>query len=1515
MGLRPKPRAETPTPRCVSCAMPRPFELFSLARCVILKWLMRVSSLPKVAAKLLGQRKRRSWIGTERAHVEFRDVPAEELERFTRHVRDAVGKLEHARWVEVNPHTRRVVVAFRESAYSLAALERVVEEAERAARIEQADFGDDRREHPADTEPEERLLVELAGDLTGFLVGGALRWSLFKPSSMAHNATALMSVLRASPRLRRSLDERLGPRRAELVLNLSLAFTQGFAQRPVSSLVDMMHKRSLLGEVRARRQAWEQREAELCAEPVEHHATDTRSDPRPVPLPRGPIEEYADRAWIVSLGGFAVSFLTTRSFQRAVAALFGALPKPARYGRDVFASELGRELAERGVLVLDQDVLRKLDRIDCLVLQGDLVARDLFRVGEVATTGAVSEAHARELTERLFDADDPIAVKRYDDFSLGPARRLSAELGPELAAHVKDLGRRGALVLGLARAGVAVAVVEVQVVPRTGIAELIASARAAQMRVVVATGDENVLHGLSADDVIGDSEGLASGIRRLQREGRGVCLVATGSSRALPSADCGIGLMRAGEPAPWGAHMICGEDLSDVRFVLEACVSARKIAKQSVNIALGAATLGAIVSAGGLLPMTTRRVIAVVNAATLLSMSNGLRSSAALARRALPAPRDRTPWHALDAEGVLERLGSSSEHGLSRRVALERGEPRAAEKSSLVELSDAVTDELFNPLAPLLAAGAGVSAVVGSVADASMVGGVVVLNAVIGGVQRFRTERAIRELSRTAKRRAVVRRNGQLSEVDGGELVPGDVVLLGPGDVVPADCRVVEAESLEVDASSLTGESLPVPKSAAPSFETEVADRRSMLYEGTSIAAGRATAVVVAVGEETEARRGASKSGPNPVTSGVEQRLRSLIDLTAPVALGAGVGLVGAGLLRGRRLEELVGAGVSLAVAAVPEGLPLLATAAQLASAERLSRRGALVRNARSIEALGRVDVLCVDKTGTVTEGRLELSHVSDGSVEQPAAELGQELCGVLAAAVRATPDPHGPGRADPTDAALLRAAEHLAVGGRRDAEGWTRGSELSFEAGRSYHAVLGLLAGGSRLSVKGAPEAILPECTHWQRGEQSTDLDGELRRMLGARAERLARRGLRVLCVAERSAGADESLDPSRLAGLTFRGFLAFSDPVRPSAARALERLARAGVETLMVTGDHPSTAEAIATDLGLLGGKRVLTGAELAQLSDEELDQKLDGVSVFARVTPAQKVRVVRALQRAGRVVAMVGDGANDAPAIRLANVGVAIGEHSTAAARGAADVVLTDERIETLVDAISEGRAMWASVRDAVSILVGGNLGEIGFTLAAGLVDGRSPLNPRQLLLVNLLTDVAPAMAIALRPPSAATLESLASEGPDASLGKPLNRDIAARAVVTALGAGSAWAVARLTGSAERARTVGLLALVGTQLGQTVWSGGLSRPVLTTSLASTAVLAGIVQTPGLSHFFGCRPVGPVGWAIAVGASAAATGAAAGLPRLGERVLVRLRREKDLPDAGAPSSSPKLPDGNGAA
>jgi len=1439
--------------------------------------------------KHFSSRRRRIWLGNGRAHVELRHGTGEQLRRVADHLATAVDQLPELRWVEVHASTRRAVLAYRPGSLGTEELEALVTEAELKAGLQEAAFVT--RHHPADTEPEEGLLIELVAESLGLLIGAGLKLSVVPSSRLAATLASVLVVVRATPRLRSWFDERLGPERTDIILGVSVSLLTGFAQRPVSSLVGFVEKTAFAREYSAQRALWARREPELCAGAGGNPFVGRGEVERPRPLPRGPIEEYADRAWAVSLGSFGVSFVTTRSVQRAVGALFGALPRPARLGREIFSARLSRVLAARRVLVLDSEALRRLDRVDCVVLQGDLLPAARFRVGRVLCRGSIEEHEARALVERMFDPEAPLSVGRAGDLSLGPLPRLGAE--PALAGErgARELSTGGGLVLGLARQGHLVALAEVQVQARVGLDELVQAAHDAGMRVVVASDNEEMLQAIPADDVIGEGEAMRRGVRRLQREGSVVCVVAQGESPGLEVADLGVGLTSPGAPVPWSAHLLCRDDLTDVRFLIEAAIAAREVSRQSVNVALGAASMGAIVSAGGLVPMTAARVLTVVNLASLLSMANGYRICGELQRKPLPPPRDPTPWHALDPEGALARLGTSRE-GLDRRAVAARRRTPQSRKSAVFELGSAITDELFSPLAPLLAAGAALSAAVGSLADAAMVGGVVGVNALVGGAQRFRTERAITDLTRSSRRKVAVRRDGHVTEIDAEELVKGDIVLLAAGDVVPADCRVIETDSLEVDASGLTGESLPVRKAAEPCFEDSVSDRSSMLYEGTSIASGHVTACVVAVGQETEARRGGAAFRRTAVDTGVERRMRDLIDLTGPVAFAAGVGVVGSGLLRGRKLEDLVGTGVSLAVASVPEGLPLLATAAQLAAAKRLSVRGALVRNARSIEALGRVDTLCVDKTGTVTEGRIELAALSDGELLEPLAEAAPERRRVLGAALRASPQAPGDwSRSDPTDVALWRGARRLDISPLDGCPGWRRVSELPFEAGRGYHAVVGHGAAGMMLSVKGAPEVLLERCVRWRTADGERELDAELGGHLARRATEIARRGLRVLAVAEST--GDGAVDPTILEDLTFVGFIALRDPVRPTARQALAAIRSAGVGTVMITGDHPSTAHAIAVELGLAADPEVMSGTELSQLTDAELDARLPDVTVFARVTPSQKVRIVRALQRVGRTVAMVGDGSNDAPAIRLANVGVAIGHHSSEAARNAADVVLTDERIETLVDAIAEGRALWISVRDAVSILVGGNLGEIGFTLLAGLLAGRPPLSARQLLLVNVLTDVAPAMAIALKPPSRQTLEALAHEGPEASLGAPLTRDIGVRALVTASGAGAAWTAARLMGDRKGASTTALLALVGTQLGQTLASGGLTPMVLGTNVLSVTTLAAIVQTPGLSRLFGCRPLGPVGWGIALASSAAATAAGTFVPPLVEDWLYRTRRE----------------------
>ena len=766
--------------------------------------------------------------------------------------------------------------------------------------------------------------------------------------------------------------------------------------------------------------------------------------------------------------------------------------------------------------------------------------------------------------------------------------------------------------------------------------------------------------------------------------------------------------------------------------------------------------------------------------------------------------------------------------------------------------------------------------------DAALIGGVIGMDAVIGAAQRLRTESAISELTRAlSEGRTTVVRAGREIVVEAASVVPGDVLRLSAGDAIPADCRVIEGAGVEVDESSLTGESLPVVKDEAPvAPEAAVAERASMLYAGTAVAAGRATAVAVATGERTEARRG-SAGAATPAT-GVETRLKSLTDRTVPLVVAAGAALTANSLLRGAPARDAVSAGVSLAASAVPEGLPFVATVAQAAAARRLAASDILVRNPEVLEALGRVDVLCFDKTGTLTEGHLRLSRVSDGVSEQPLDRIDDAGRRVVAAALRATPRARAGGLPHPTDQAVVEGAERAGVPIGFGVPGWKKVDALPFEPGRGFHAVAAESAAGRRLSVKGAPETVLPRCQAWRRGDgEVVPLDRPARRRVEAEVHRLAAQGLRVLAVAERNGRQPVELTDDGVDGLELMGLVGVAAEARASAGKPLAQLHEAGIQIVMITGDHPATAESVGRQLGLINGRGVLTGPEIDDMSDEQLGAAVDGAAVFARVTPAHKVRIVGAFQRRGRVVAMTGDGANDAQAIRLAHVGVAFGTRSTPAAQDAADIFIARDDLAGLIETMVEGRAMWASVRDSLGILLGGNLGEVLFALGGTVVDGRPPLTPRQLLTVNLFTDLVPAMAIAVQPPRSARIH-IGTEGPETSLSGRLARDVALRAAATSAGAYGAWLGARLTGTRTRARTVALAALVYAQLGQTMVIGRHSRLVLGTSVVSGAGLAAIIQTPGLSQFFGCRPLGPAGWGIALSAAGAATAASVVADRL---------------------------------
>jgi cation-transporting ATPase I len=1438
---------------------------------------------------------RRLWSCDDRTYLEVRGIHQVSNAIAAREVEQRLDGLDGVSTVEVNAVQGRVAVRHDPSRISRAELARVIGEVEAAQGLNTAPVAAASVVDPANTEPLVRELAALATNL-----GGLGYWAttslVFPLGRIPPLIPALVSLVDFTPRLHSEVESWLGRSAADTLFALGSAVSNSLAGSPIVLITDAVRRFCLHREASARQQAWCQWDAEWLAErPGAYRANPLDVGSRPVPLPDGPIEQVSTYSAVLAVASYAAVLLGTRNSARALAMLSAGVPKPARAGREAFTAQLATDLSAQGGLVLDPDLLDRLDRVDTIVLDDQALVTGRRVVDEVlALTPSIDSVELFQRAHEVIDIDlahaDPSRAARRSNragwaamswtdspFDKKSGGNVNTEHPSELVTEARRRAREwsacGAAVFVLLRDSQPVGLVAIAA-ELDPLAEAMVAAAGRAGLVLVAETTTGLHRKLDADGAVDGGARLTSSVRVLQASGHVVAVISAHSRPALAAADVGIGIVDQSGTLPWGAHAMF-PGLIEASVVLGAVPAARDNSRTSAILSVAGSSVGALFAALGPALGAGARAAFPVHLASLFAIATATWAGAGPARQPSPVPVERTPWHAMSPQAALDRLGSRP-GGLNQQESQRRRaeQPTNGDEPE-VSLARASVEELANPLTPALAGGAGLSASVGSITDAVIIAGVLAVNALIGGAQRLGTNRALRALRRTSAGQVMLHREGIARTASADELVPGDVIELHAGDTVPADCRLLEAAAVEVDESSLTGESALVTKEVAATAAASLGNRHSMLYQGSVMAAGQATGVVVATGDRTEMGRTARLTEQAPPPTGVQTRLKELTRQTLPVSIGAGLGLLGLDLLRGSPIDQAVGRAVSLTVAAVPEGLPFVATVAQLASARRLSARGALARNPSTIEALGRVNVLCFDKTGTLTEGRIRLRQVSDGQRAAGLDELDEHLRQVIAVAVRASPwqqnqVPHQ------TDRAVLRGARKAGVTPNEGLDEVHLLDELVFEPSRGYHAALWRCRTTHRLSVKGAPEVVLPRCARWRRAEGIHSLDDTARRQIEHEVNALARRGYRVLAVAERTASERSDLDESRLRDLEFCGLVALADPVRPTAAQSVGTLVRAGVEVIMLTGDHPSTAESIAVELGVLNGRRVVTGPELDQMDDEQLGAALPNISVFARVDPAQKARIVRQLRHVGRVVAVTGDGANDAPAIRLADVGIALGKKATQAARDAADVVVTDNRIETITDAIVEGRAMWSSVRDALSILLGGNLGEIAFTVGAGLFSGRQTLNTRQLLLVNLLTDVLPAMAVAVRPPPDATADQLLAEGPEASLGSALTRDIYLRAAATAGAAAAAWLLARPASLPGQSSTTALVALVGAQLGQTIAVRGRTPLVVRAVLGSGALLAIIVQVPGVSHFFGCRPLLPHQWGIALGSAGVATLAA---------------------------------------
>jgi Ca2+-transporting ATPase len=859
-------------------------------------------------------------------------------------------------------------------------------------------------------------------------------------------------------------------------------------------------------------------------------------------------------------------------------------------------------------------------------------------------------------------------------------------------------------------------------------------------------------------------------------------------------------------------------------------------------------------------------------------------------------------WWKLSTTDCLGKLNTSAA-GLSNQEAQHRlaeygpNELQAAHRISPWAL---FLQQFKNVLIIILLIATALSAFLGHEIEAIAIAVIVLLAVLLGFVQEYRAERAIEALRQMAAPTASVLRDGLEIEIPARELVPGDVIILRAGDKIPADARLIEAVNLQIEEAALTGESVPVEKTTAPlnSPNPPLGDRINIAFAGTAATYGRGRAVVVATGMNTEFGKIAQmletvETGRTPLQENLDKVGRSL----AWAALVVVALIVAMGLLRGQPFVEMLIFGVALAVAVVPEALPAVVTISLAIGVQRMVRRHALMRRLSAVETLGSTSVICSDKTGTLTKDEMTIRKVYvagnvlevSGAGYEPKGEYllndapfepSGELKKLLWAAALASdahivhqPQGHWGIKGDPTEGAMVVAAAKIGLDKDDLDVRFPRINEIPFTSETKRMTTLHKSGQGVIAYSKGASEIILDTCTKQLTDNGETSLDVAGRTAILEVAHRMAGEALRVLAVASKSNAELESAERE----MTFLGLVGMIDPPRLEAKAAVQTCENAGIKAVMITGDHPITAQAIARELGILKAGRVVTGDELEVMTDAELERDVQNIEVYARVSPAHKLRVVAALQKKGQIVAMTGDGVNDAPALKKADIGIAMGITGTDVSKEAAAMTLTDDNFASIVAAVEEGRGIFSNIKKYLMYLLSSNLGEIGLMGVATLAGMPLPLSAVQILFVNLFTDGLPALALAVDPPEK-----------DLMRRRPRNprTGIFTRPVVALMTAGGIWSTivnlglfiwARQSGrSIEEAMTMTFMSLVLIQFFKAYNFRSDRHSVLNKPfankwlnwaiLAELLVLLVIVYLPILHRPFGTYSLPLVDWIIVI-------------------------------------------------
>jgi P-type Ca2+ transporter type 2C len=877
-------------------------------------------------------------------------------------------------------------------------------------------------------------------------------------------------------------------------------------------------------------------------------------------------------------------------------------------------------------------------------------------------------------------------------------------------------------------------------------------------------------------------------------------------------------------------------------------------------------------------------------------------------------------WHQTGIEKALQELETNQHEGLSVAGVQTRhtqyGYNELIEKGGRT-LLQIIWEQLTATMVVILIIAAVVAGLLGDTKNATAILAIVVLFTILGFVQEFRAEKAIASLKRLSVPIVRVRRGGQLVEISSRELVPGDILELETGNVVPADARLLQAINLRIQEAALTGESEPVDKQTAAltGDDLPLGDRRNMAYMGTVVAQGRGLALIVATGMATELGKIAdllqqTDAGQTPL----QRRLDQLGKILAGVGVAIAAVVFLLGLWRGDDIRHMLLTAISVAVAVVPEGLPAVVTITLALGAQRMLKHNALIRKLPAVETLGSVTVICSDKTGTLTENRMTVvvldvaGHELDLTEEMKGDSilatrnlgapiesslslltLGGALCNDARLVVEDNDRYHTIG--DPTEGALVAAAAQLGYWKSSLDADFPRTAEVPFDSERKrmttiHHvtnsrpdALAGLDVGSHPYLafIKGSVDGMLSLSSHvWLEGRAEVMNDGWRERIESAN-ERLARKGMRVLGVAYRMLpNIPGVLNAEIETDLTFVGLFGMIDPPRAQVRDAVVRTTTAGIRTVMITGDHPLTAGEIARQLGISEGGRVLTGVELERLSFDELKALVDDVCVFARVSPEHKLKIVQALQEKGHIVAMTGDGVNDAPALRRADIGVAMGITGTDVSKEASDLVLLDDNFATIVAAVQEGRTIYDNIRKFVRFSVAGNIGKVLVMLIAPFLGKPIPLLPLQLLWLNLLTDgllglgmgVEPAEKDSMRRPPYSPEEGVLSRGAGV---QTLWIGFLIGGLALAVGA---W---YFFGGQENWQTMVFTSLAFAQVGQALASRSSSASLFTIGLRSNPLMLGmvfavivlqlaVIYLPPMQSFFNTSPLSLVDLSVTV-------------------------------------------------